>query len=335
MIFLPPPGLTRWPPVEQWLEPEWACWLTQHGWTPEQIAQYLDHDRFAYGVGFTANGGRAYPHNAYDKGVTWLYKPTPKGVTLHRTREAGTASNILWGGSAGGSKSMSARWEIISQCLFAERDDYRAIISRRELEELRRTHLDKIGVEADRINKLLGWKDSNGIKVTSQPPVATFNTTGAKAIFAHCKDPDDHRKYLSEDYDIYVGDESTEMLWQQIVGIQGRVRNDTKLNRIGRMILTTNPGGPSHNEHVRHFILKDITLEENERYDPADYLMIQARLSDNAFYMDDDGSYKTYEKRLWMYEPERRKQLLDGDWSVIAHQFFQDFDPIRHVRAIA
>ena len=335
MKFTPPLGLTRWPPVEQWTETEWAWWLSQHHWTPEQIVQYLDHDRFAYGVGFTAAGTRAYPHNAYETGVTWLYKHTPKGVTLHRKRDDGTQNNILWGGSAGGTKSMSALWEIIGQCLFTERDDYRAIISRRELEELRRTHLDRIDIAADRINKLLGWKDSTGIKVTTSPPLAVFNATDAKVIMAHCLNAGDQRKYLSEAYDLYVGDEATEMLWEHIVGIQGRVRNDTKINRVGRMILTTNPGGPSHDQLVRYFIAKDITFAENEKYDPTDYLMIQASLYDNPYYMDADGSYKTYETRLWMYEPERRKQLLDGDWNVIANQFFQNFDPTMHVRTMA
>lgn len=335
MKFTPPPGFTKWPPVEQWTELEWSCWLSQHHWTTEQIAQYLDHDRFFYGVGFTAAGARAFPHNAYETGVTWLYKPTPKGVTLHATRAADTPNNILWGGSAGGTKSMSALWEVIGECLFTERDDYRAIISRRELEELRRTHLDRIDIAADRINRLLGWKESQGIKVTSQPPLAVFHSTGAKVIMAHCLNAGDQRKYLSEAYDIYVGDEATEMLWEHIVGIQSRVRNDTKINRVGRMILTTNPGGPSHDQLVRYFIKKDITFAENEKYVAADYLMIQARLHDNPFYMDADGTYTTYETRLWMHDTARRNQLLDGDWDTIVGQFFTGYDPTLHVRAIA
>lgn len=329
MRFTPPVGLTKWPPVEQWTELHWSCWLSQHKWTAERIAQYLDHDRFAYGVGFTPSGERAGPHNAYETGMRWLYKPTPKGVTLHQTRDS-QATNILWGGAAGGTKSMSARWEVISECLFSKRDDYRAIISRRELEELRRTHLDKIASEASRINAVMGWKESTGIKVTSQPPVATFNASGAKVVFAHALNAGDEEKYLSEDYDLYVGDESTQMRWSQIVGIQGRVRNDTKINRVGRMILTTNPGGESHDEHVAHFIEKTITHLDNERYDPADYLFISAALYDNPHYMDADGTYTTYEKRLWMYTPARRKQLLNGDWSSIVGQFFTSYDPSIH-----
>lgn len=331
--FLPPPGLTSWAPVAEWTEAHWACWLYQHGWTLEEIAQYLDHDRFFYGVGFTPSGERAHPHNAYEAGVKWLYRPTPKGVTLHATRDIGSGiTNFMWGGSAGGTKSFSGRWEIISGCLFTTHEDYRAIITRRELEELRRTHMDDIATEARRINEALGQKDA--VKVTTQPPLATFSVYGhvAKIIFGHCQNDGDEEKYLSDDYDIFHGDESSQMKWKQIVGIQGRVRQDTKTGRVGRMFLTTNPGGVSHDEHVSHFITKDISIVDNRKYRPSDYAFIQAALYDNPYYMDADGSFNTYETRLWMYAPARRKQLLDGDWSSVVGQFFGEFEKDVHVR---
>lgn len=333
--FLPPKGNTRWPAVAAWTEVEWACWLSQVGWTPEQIAQYVDQDRFNYGVGLTPSGERAGAHNAYEQGVVWLYKPTPKGVSLHATRHS-AISNTLWGGAAGGTKSMSARWEAITLCMFPFREDLRVIFVRRELEELRRTHLDKIDGEARRICAALG--NPKAIKVTSQPPVATFELVPgivSKIIFAHCQTDGDEEKYLSEDYDLFVGDEATHLLWKQIVGFQGRVRNDPKMDHIGRMILTTNPGGPSHAECVRYFLDKDITAAENERYDPADYQFIQAALYDNPFYMDKDGTFTTYEKRLYMYRPDRRQQLLEGDWNAVVDQFFTAWNANDHVRSLA
>jgi hypothetical protein len=332
VIFIPPPGLTSWPPVESWTEREWTCWLSQHSYTPEQIANYLNRDRFLYGVGLTPTGQRATPQNAYEKGVKWLYQPTPKGVTLHATRD-GTISNFLWGGAVGGTKSISALWEAIQICLFPEREDIRVIIVRRELEELRRTHLDKLDQAADAICTALG--DPKAIKVTTQPACATFLHTGAKVIGGHALNRGDERKYLSEHYDLFIGDEATELLWEQIVGIQGRLRNDPKRNKKARMMLTTNPGGPSHLECVRHFITKDITKAENPTYDPADYAFIKASLYDNPYYMSQHGDFLEYEKRLWLHTEARRKQLLEGDWSAVVGQFFESFDPQLHVRAIA
>lgn len=327
--FQPPEGSTRWPPVDDWTEHHWHSWLTQRGYSPDEIAQYLDNDRFAFGIGFTLTGERAYPHNAYDTGVTWLYKPTPKGVTLHQTRHAG-ATNILWGGSAAGTKSMSARHEAISESLFSGREHYRTLIIRRELEELRRSHLDKIDGEAIKICLAMG--NEKAIKITSQPPCATFTTTGAKIIFGHASSDGDENKYLSEEYDLFIGDEATLLTWKQITGIQARVRNDTKVNRVGRMILTTNPGGPSHDECVDHFITKAVSLVDNPRYDPANYQFIPSLLYDNYFMMDADGTFTTYESRLYMLDPDRRRQLLEGDWSSIVGQFFQQFTEETHVR---
>lgn len=329
--FMPPLGRTLWPPVAQWTDRDWTHWLQEHerlfasGWTDAAIAHYLTHDRYDYGFGLLPNGERVRSEAAGDKNVSWLYLPTPIGVTLHKN----PAPNLLWGGSAGGSKSMTAHWEMISACWDTKRDDYRVIVVRRELEQLRRTHLDKMVTNAARIGRACG--DMDTIKVTTHPPVATFKRTSAKTIFAHCQNPGDEEKYLSEDYDLDIVDESTRLLQKQIIGIQGRVRNDTKINRIGRMILTTNPGGPSHGWHARHFITNEVPLTENERYDPADYAFVQARLYDNPYYMDADGSYRTYEKRLYAYDAERRKQLLDGDWSATVGQFFRKFSASTHV----
>ena len=332
VVFVPPRGLTKWPPVQEWAETDWTCWLTQHGWSAEAIAQYLDRDRFLYGVGFTETGERAGPHNAYRDDVTWLYLPTPRGVTLHATRTSGVP-NFLWGGSAGCAKSHTARWEAIAECLFTTKEDYRAIVIRRELEELRRTHLDDLQLEQHKINDALGH---TAVKVTVQPPAATFNDTGAKIIFGHCQNLGDENKYLSEDYDLFIGDEATLLFWKQTVGIQGRVRNDTKRNRVGRMILTTNPGGHSHQACVEHFITKKgPSVARNKKYKPEQFAFIQSSLYDNPYYMDADGSYDTYETRLWMYDTERRRQLLDGDWQTVVGQFFSEFSPTTHIQAVA
>src|SRR5713101_4937833 len=57
--FPPPNGDdTEWEPVEQWTDRTWEHWLLSHNnypflrqWTVEECAEYLNVDRFKYGVG--------------------------------------------------------------------------------------------------------------------------------------------------------------------------------------------------------------------------------------------------------------------------------------------
>jgi hypothetical protein len=53
-------------------------------------------------------------------------------------------------------------------------------------------------------------------------------------------------------------------------------------------------------------------------------------LYDNPYYMDPDGTYTSYEDRLYEYDHERRQQLLLGDWTALAGQFFPEFTEARH-----
>jgi hypothetical protein len=320
--FVPREG-SIWPAVEDWIDDDWRCWLRQHQWDDEAISQYLNVDRYRYGLGFLPDGTLA-PDDADPSIVNWLYHPTPKGVTLH----AATTPNILWGGSAGGTKSYGARWEAVKCSL--RYHDFRTIIIRRELEELRRTHIDKLEREIERINAAAGTKR---LTLSPRPPVLIDSVTGSKIIFGHCNSDGDEDKYLSEDYDLFVGDEATRLLKGQITGIAGRLRNDEKkFGRISRMILTTNPGGPAHDYCVTRFITKNVSREENKKYDPADYTFIRASLYDNPYYMDRDGTYTSYEKRLYEIGGARQKQLLDGDWTAVVGQFFGEFDAAVHVR---
>lgn len=325
--FRPPEGESKWRPVPLWEDRHWHCWLGQIGWAPECVEQYLQHDRYEFGFGLLPDGTLANHVTAHEDGVKWLYLPNPRAVTLHTT----IIPNTLWAGAAGSSKSFSARWEAIKCCF--KHEDFRALMVRRELEELRRSHLDKLEREVKRLNEVLG-KGAVGLR-QSPFPCLTVERMGSKIVMGGCQNSGDEEKYLSEDYDLFIPDEGSRLLPKQIVGMAGRLRNDPKLNRIARMIITTNPGGPAHDYCVSHFITKLVSLIDNPRYQPEHYTYIPARLYDNQYYADNDGTFSTYEDRLFAYEPARRKQLLDGDWNSIVDQFFTNYDPAVHVRSVA
>lgn len=323
--FYPPDQKPEWGPVDQWGNREWHMWLGQHdGWDDARIDQYLNVDRYRFGVGL-----KRHPKEDY----SWFYLPVPAAIPLHASKTL----NVLYGGAAGGTKSHSTRWDAYRHCLAIP--DYRSIITRRTLQELRRNHIDRARAECEQINR---FYDKEVMQLHDTNHEINFRTTGSRIIFGHCQNLGDEEKYLGDEYDEYRPDEMATHLKQQIVGIAGRLRsvkhgNYGKIR--GRLVGTSNPGGANTLWLKQWFIDRMVAKSENPRYNPDNYQFIGARLYDNPWLMDPDGSYTTYEDRLFAYSPQRRRQLLNGDWSAITGQFFSEFiaDPMvvgSHVKAI-
>lgn len=304
--FIPPQGAPEWPHATVWGVTEWACWLKQHGWNTKQISQYLQVDRYRYGLGLRRTKTEPY---------TWFYKPAPRAVWMH----ASMLPNMLYGGARGGAKSHSARWDAYRHCHAIP--EFRAIIMRRTHEELKRNHVDKCKVESARINSFYG-EEVMDLNTTDHE--LRFPKNGSKIIFAHCQNPGDEEKYLSDEYDAFYPDEMATFEKSQIVAVAGSLRS-TKPGVLARLIGTSNPGGAHTLWLKRWYIDRVVPFEENPRYNPLKYGFIPSWLYDNPYLMDPDGTYTTYEDRLYAYDEERRKQLLLGDWSALAGQFFPEF----------
>jgi hypothetical protein len=318
--FLPPDGV-EWPEVTAWGHREWTHWLLEHNkypflkaWTPPQIDQYLQVDRYNHGLGFRRSEKEPY---------TWFYLPTPVAVPYHACK----APNILFGGAAGGSKSHSLRYDAYEHCFAIP--NFRAILMRRTFEELERNHLDHVRSEEVRFNEYFGKQI---VTYTGGRHEVSFACHGAgrdsKIIFGHCQNVGDEEKYLGPAYDGFYPDEMATFDRKQIIGIAGRLRTD-KRGVVARMAGGSNPGG------ANTLWLKDWFIDKKEsqirdqfpRYRADRYAFIPAMLYDNPYYMDPDGTYTNYEDRLFAYDAERRKQLLLGDWSALAGQFFPEFKP--------
>lgn len=321
--FRPPNG-EEWPEVSEWGRKEWTQWLLEHNaypylkhWTQAEVDQYLRHDRYQYGLGFQQSAGSPY---------TWFYNPAPVAVPFHASK----SPNILFGGAAGGTKSHSARFDAYRHCFAVP--DFRAIIMRRTFEELKRNHLDKARSECERMNAFFG-KDIINLITTEHEIRFTCHGRGrdSKIIFGHCQNLGDEEKYLGDAYDAFYPDEMATFEKKQIIGIAGRLRSE-KRGIVARLGGTSNPGG-AHTLWLKDYFIdkiEDQIREENPRYRADRYQFLPAMLYDNPYYMDPDGSYTNYEERLFAYDPERRRQLLLGDWTALAGQFFPEFGQ-RHV----
>ena len=330
--FLPPNG-EEWPEVQLWTPADWTHWLREHNryaflkpWTDEAIAQYLYVDRYKYGLGF----GTA--PNQPNEQKTWFYNPTPVSVPLHASK----FPNILFGGAAGGTKSYSLRYDAYRHCFAVP--GFSAILMRRTFEELERNHLGDIRSEVLRFNEFFGKEI---VYYTDKRHEMSFRCHGvgrdAKITFGHCQNVGDEEKYLGPAYDAFYPDEMATFEKKQIIGVAGRLRT-AKRGIIARMAGGSNPGGAHTLWLKRWFIDKDeagIRAEENPKYRAGRYEFISAMLYDNPYYMDPDGTYTNYEERLFAYAPERRRQLLLGDWNALAGQFFPEFAESTPVEAIA
>ena len=310
--FLPPIGTSEWPPVNQWGYKEWHSWLSQHGWSTPRVDQYLQVDRYTYGWGFRRHEKEPF---------TWFYLPGPAAIPLHASR----LPNVLYGGAAGGMKSHSTRNDAYRHCTAIP--DFRSILMRRTHEELKRSHIDKLIGECERVNHFFGDVVMDYIKTDHE---LNFRLNHSKIIFGHCQNLGDEEKYLSDEYDEFRPDEAATFEKQQIVGVSGRLRS-TKYGIVSRLIATSNPGGAHTLWLKRWFIDRLVQRAENPRYRAEAYQYIPASLYDNPWLMDPDGTYATYEERLYAYSRERRRQLLNGDWTALAGQFFSEFSDKTHV----
>ena len=313
--FIPPEGMLEWPAVERWAYLEWHCWLSQHDWTTPQIDNYLQVERYKYGWGF-----KRHPKEPF----TWFYLPVPAAIPLHASK----VPNLLYGGAAGGTKSHSTRNDAYRGCTSIP--GFRSILMRRTREELKRSHIDKLVGECDKVNSFFGDLIMDYNKTDHE---LRFTKNDSKVIFGHCQNPGDEEKYLSDEYDEFRPDEAATFEKAQIIGVSGRLRS-TKSGIIARLVATSNPGGAHTLWLKRWFIDRIVARSENPRYRADAYQFIGAKLYDNPYLMDPDGTYTTYEERLYAYSRERRRQLLNGDWSAITGQFFPEFIDTTHVRRL-
>lgn len=326
--FIPPNGPdAEWAPVEEWDAATWAHWLREHNrfpylkhWTEDEIHQYVAVDRYRYGLGFGRKKGEI---------DQWFYNPTPIAVPFHSCK----VPNILFGGAAGGSKSHSARWDALRHCVAVP--EFKAIIMRRTMEELRRNHLANVRSECTLMNNYLGkeifqYYTDKEVRVDCHGPGRE-----STIIFGHCQHPGDEEIYLGDAYDAFYPDEMATFEKKQIIGVAGRLRSK-KRGIVARLGGTSNPGG-AHTLWLKEYYIDKLEAkiqEENPKYRADRHHFIQAMLWDNPYYMDPDGTYTTYEERLFAYDPERRAQLLLGDWTALSGQFFPEFSPARHVAEI-
>lgn len=254
-----------------------------------------------------------------------LFVPTPRQVDYMQAQ----ATYRLFGGAAGPGKSTAARMNLYRQCL--SKPGYEALVLRETFPELERTHLRRMGAEAD-------WF---GAEFLESKRVMKFSN-GSLIECGHMDDEAALRKYLSTEYDHIVADEGSNFDPMQLLELSTRARTSKPqvLTAGGaKFDVVSNPGGRAARmlkdlfiDHVvdpgQYPILASTDAAGVPFYQPEQWTYIPATLDDNPYI--DPG----YVRALAVLQPWRYEQLRHGDWSVFAGQFFTQWLERKHVRTV-
>lgn len=241
--------------------------------------------------------------------------PLPRQVEAFELVKHGTATYVLLGGAAGGSKSKGLRE--LAHALCFEHKNFRVLLLRRTYKELDQTHLRDVELEAPE----MGAAAVPSAKVVRYP-------NGSVLQFGHCETAADAANYLSAEYDVILFDELVTFEETMFLLISSRARS-TKAGVTPKVVCGTNPGGPQSHWVRQRFLDKVVDLEQFPDYRAEEWAFIPSKLEDNP-YLD-----QAYERKLLALPPELRKAYRDGDWDIFPGQYFPEWRKAKHVAELA
>lgn len=249
------------------------------------------------------------------------YKPQERQQLLHAT----TASEILYGGAAGGGKSHSIRWDGYDFCI--NNPGCVAVMVRQTLPQLEKNHIRKVRTE---IPKQLG-------EFNETKKVLRF-WNGSLMQFQHLEYDKDINDFQGDEIHWLGIDEAALLKPEHLAEIITRLRlggwNPTKHGegRLPRLAMGSNPGGPSHLWLKKNFIdpappesIFYKTVKLHNKTINKSRIFIPATMFDND-YLDEDYEAQFDELPEW-----KKQQLRDGDWNVVPGAFFDCFNTREHV----
>lgn len=238
-----------------------------------------------------------------------------------------TATEVLYGGAAGGAKSHLIRVAAIAWCVAIP--GLQIYLFRRIREDLMKNHME--GPTGFRM-MLSAWFGTECEIVDDE--IRFYN--GSRIYLCHCKDEKDRFKYQGAEIHVLLIDELTHFTEVIYRFLRSRVRMPKGMNIpdkyksvFPRILAASNPGG------IGHQWVKTAWIESHSEYeiwktgdDEGGFLrqFIPARLSDNPSI--DQESYAANLSGLG--NRELVMAMLDGNWDVVAGAAL-DIDRYRHM----
>lgn len=242
------------------------------------------------------------------------------------------ATEILFGGAAGGGKSLLMRAAAISWCGMIP--GLQVYLFRRLRDDLIKNHVE--GPQGLRA-LLAPWVQAGFANIV-EDEIRFWN--GSKIYLCHCKDEKDRFKYLGAEIHVLLIDELTTFTEIIYRFLRSRVRMvGVKLpreleGRFPRILCSSNPGNLGHHWVKSAFIDPRAPLEIVRMPGSEGGMLrqfIPARLDDNPSMAQDDPFYGA--KLEGLGNPALVRAMREGDWNVVAGAFFPEFEVARHVVA--
>ncbi len=241
-----------------------------------------------------------------------------------------SATEVLYGGAAGGGKSHLIRVAAVLWC--AAIPGLQVYLFRRIRDDLIKNHME--GPKGFRA-MLAPWVLCGFVKIVDDE-IRFWN--GARIYLCHCKDAKDVYKYQGAEMHVLLIDELTHFSEEMYRFLRNRVRMvgvtvpEGWRGRFPRILAGANPGNIGHLFVKRTFVDGADTYEIRHMPDEEGGMarqFIPALLEDNPSMAQDDPGY---EGRLAGLGSEQLVRAMRyGDWDVIEGAFFDCWDPARHV----
>jgi hypothetical protein len=229
------------------------------------------------------------------------------------------ATEILYGGAAGGGKSHLMRVKATILC--TEVSGLQIYLFRRLSDDLYKNHMEGAG---GFYAMLAPWFRAGFVKFKGDKNYLEF-WNGSKIWLSHCQYEKDLQKYQGPEFHVLLIDELTHFSETMYRFLRNRLRlgglkiPEKYKGKLPMILCGTNPGSVGHNWVKRSFVDSAAPMSVEKQIPSEGGLLrqfIPALLSDNPTMTENDPGYR--DRLMGLGDPALVKAMLDGDWNIVA-----------------
>lgn len=241
-----------------------------------------------------------------------------------------TATEILYGGAAGGGKSHLMRVAAIIWCSMIP--GLQVYLFRRLYDDLIKNHME--GPKGFR-TLLAPWVEAGLVKIVD---VEIRFWNGSKLYLCHCQHEKDRFKYQGAEIHVLLVDELTHFSEVIYRFLRNRLRKvgvavpEQYRGLFPRIVCGGNPGNIGHLWVKSTFVDSAAPMTIHKQVKAEGGMLrqyIPARLEDNPSLLEDDPGYEDRLEGLGSKELVRA--MRHGDWDIVEGSYFDNWSPEKHV----